>query len=358
MIKKLFKGNLHIHYLSKKTNTFLYNPRFQYAIAKNFPILDKEHNFDLIHANHAHMSDLLLKFKHVSVPSLTTVHSTIDSQRLGTKNSGIGLRNFEQSEKFTYLLYPVLKLAERYYLDNVDNAIFVSNYIRDLVKQTYSVSFDFEGVIPNGVDTDRFCPEIKNKSNEMFDELAKLNAPIVLFTGRLIALKGVYVLIDAIKEILKKHPEAHFVFAGSGEISSLLPALKSDGLMRKKCTFLGQVEHWKMPHLYALSSIYILPSFSESSPLGILEAMSSGIPVISTSVGGVSEIIDNNVNGILIEPGNKRAITERINYLLDNESEMKRLGQRAREYIIDSRSMSKVVEKTFNSYLKVLDNNQ
>jgi glycosyltransferase involved in cell wall biosynthesis len=110
-----------------------------------------------------------------------------------------------------------------------------------------------------------------------------------------------------------------------------------------------------MPEIYSNSSIFVLPSLIESFPFSILEAMSSGSAVIASNVGGVPEIIDDEVDGLLVQPGNPEILAKKILFLLDNESETKKLSKKAREKILGeftSEIMSNRTEKIYEQILK------
>jgi len=106
--------NLKVIKTNKAGDTFMYNLKFQYSCLRKVPELLKKEEIDVIHSHTAHMPDLLLSFKKLDIPVVTTVHSTIKLQRRGTKMAA-NFWNSEFSEKMTYLLYPFLRLAEEFY---------------------------------------------------------------------------------------------------------------------------------------------------------------------------------------------------------------------------------------------------
>ena len=112
---KYFGDHVHVHFVCKASDTFFYNLRFQYACLNYVPKLLEEEQIDLIHSHTAHMPDLLLMFRKLGKPIITTVHTTIRSQRLATKLSQKKIYDLERSEKATYIMYPVLRLAEEVY---------------------------------------------------------------------------------------------------------------------------------------------------------------------------------------------------------------------------------------------------
>ncbi len=353
-MERYYDDKISIHITSQARDTFLYNGLFQYKISRLLPKYLKKYGFDLIHAQHAYMSDLLIKHKRLSAPSLTTVHTTILSQRLGTKSANIQFSSLEKSEKYTVGGLPFLFLLERYYFKRTKYTIFVSNYMRDLVTSNYPVEFDLQDVIHTGVRPELFSQVKREDAECLFPEFC-LGKKIILFTGRLIALKGVQVIIDAMKEVVDYDKGVHFVFAGSGNLEPWLKMILNKKINEKYYTFLGQVAYDKMPFLYSLANIYILPSFSESSPISVLEAMASRTPVIATNVGGIPEIVTDGHDGYLIEKGNSSQLAEKIKILLSDEKVAKKFSEMAIETIQKRFTWTKIAEKTINTYKKIVE---
>lgn len=141
-----------------------------------------------------------------------------------------------------------------------------------------------------------------------------------LFLGRFCQKKGVYDMLDAISENFKYiDGKAVFHMGGNGEVEQVrqrINDLKLDGVVVVE----GWVSGDKKVDLLNLADVYILPSYSEALPISILEAMSYSLPIISTPVGGVPEIVVHKKNGFLVAPGNRRAIGEAIVEMLQNET--------------------------------------
>lgn len=339
-----------LHTLGKARDTFLYNSQFQVNLLRNFKSLHTKHHFDLLHANHAQMPDIFLKLLGEVVPSITTVHTTIISQRAGTKRADLGLRNVERSEKMTYLLFPALSMAEREYLSRCHNIIFVSEYIRKLFERTFGPP-EHSRIIHNGVDTSVFKPRSREECLEHFPILDGLDN-IILFSGRLIALKGLDTAIAAFSRILRDF-DAHLVMAGVGNFDPWRRMLQENGVPESRYVFLRQVPYHEMPYLYPLASTFILPSYSESFPMTILEAMSSGLAVVASRVGGIPEMIGDQRDGILFEPGNPLALAEGVMRILSDRVLADRIGKSARNRALDEFSAVRMAATTSEAYREV-----
>jgi glycosyltransferase involved in cell wall biosynthesis len=344
-----FRSNIHIHFVGVASDTFLYNARFQYECLKFVPKLIKKEKIDLIHSHSAHMPDLLLKLRKSQIPTLTTVHTTIKGQREGTKASETSFHNLEFSEKMTLLAYPFLFLADEFYFGLKTYYITPSEWMKKYLLADHPNLEKNVFVVPHGVNTNLFKPSDKERSG---------SRNIVLFVGRLVALKGILYLVRAIPFILRDHPNTLFVFIGPGDKNPYVETLGKWGVREENFLFLGQIDQVSLAKWFEKSDVYVLPSLSESFSLTLLEAMSCGLAAVVSNVGGPSEIIENNINGLLIKPGSVKAISEAVTFLLDNPDIRRNFGTNARETIEKTYTWQKTALKTSSIYKQVIDLNQ
>lgn len=348
-ILDFFDNKIHLHTISDANDTFLYNAAFQYSCFKRLPKICRDNKIDIIHADVPHMSDVILRLIKSNKNMVTTVHTVIEGHKQGILASGLDFRDMDASERYTLGLFPILKLIQTLYLKRSPTIITVSNWMKRLLEQNYGL----QGInmIHNGIDYDLFSPEKKNHAVEGLDT----DKPVVLFSGRFIALKGINILIKAMRQVISETRDVHFAFAGPEANSKWVRMFEHEGIPSHRYSFLGYIPHAEMPEIYSNSSIFVLPSLIESFPFSILEAMSSGSAVIASNVGGVPEIIDDEVDGLLVQPGNPEILAKKILFLLDNESETKKLSKKAREKILGeftSEIMSNRTEKIYEQILK------
>ena len=170
------------------------------------------------------------------------------------------------------------------------------------------------GVLPEGVDYDFFrnYPERGRSPNT------------VLFVGRLMHLKCVDCLLKAFSIVQKEIPGAGLNILGDGEQAGELKSLARD-LGLKNANFMGSVGRDEVARQMKSSSIFVLPSISEGFPLVIPEAMVSGLPVITTRVRGLPEILKDGVNGYLVAPKEPEELAERIIYMLRHREVMEKM---------------------------------
>jgi len=156
--------------------------------------------------------------------------------------------------------------------------------------------------------------------------------PEVLFAGRLSPEKG-------IRELAAATQGMNLVVAGDGPLRELVPDA------------LGFVPHEELVRLQSRAAVVVLPSHSEGLPVCLLEAMACGRAVVATSVGGIPDVVEDGVSGLLVEPGDVEGLRAALERLLSDPALRRRLGQAARTRIVDRCSVEAVAEATRDAYL-------
>ena len=186
----------------------------------------------------------------------------------------------------------------------IDKIIVLSDYFREIAVQNGFPS-NLISQIPNGIDRIELS-EIR--------ELNLVGNPKILFVGRLAKIKGVDALIKSMTLILRDFPNAHLYIVGEGPESDNLKRLTLETGLTNHITFEGE----KLPGIqtrsyYYQSDIFVLSSISENFPMVILEALSAGIPIVSSDIpGGVRELLTTNDLGWLIPVGSSEMMAQAI----------------------------------------------
>lgn len=343
-----FGDNIHIHFICKANDTFIYNFSFQFACLKHVPKLIKKENIDLIHIGH-HMAGLLLELKGLNIPAVTTIHNTIKLQRDGTKMSGMKFWDLEFNEKATYLTYPFLRLAEIIYFSRARYYITVSEWMKHQLRKQYpKMNHSPISVVHNSVDTKLFSPRIKRKP---------LEGNLVLFTGRVIAAKGIKYLVEAIPEVLREYPNTFFMFIGAGNSLPYRRQLKDMGIPKRNFAFLGYLkERSELIKYYRACSVYATPTtLWENLPIRVLEAMACGAPVVASNVCAIPEAIDSGVNGVLIPPSSVDQLANAICCLLGDSNLRRKIGDNARKTVLEKFDCDVNAIRTAEVYQQILD---
>jgi glycosyltransferase involved in cell wall biosynthesis len=173
-----------------------------------------------------------------------------------------------------------------------------------------------------------FNPNVSKELKKVLD----ISGKKVIFTNARIApQKGLEYLIDAFKEVIEKVPDAILV------IKAYSSDRKYEGKILRKITELNlknrvmiikrQVPYEDLPKYYAIADVFVLPSVSEALGVVLLEAMASGVPIVATNVGGITDIVIHEYNGLLVRPHDSQGLAEAILKVLINEDLRKKLIQ-------------------------------
>jgi glycosyltransferase involved in cell wall biosynthesis len=172
---------------------------------------------------------------------------------------------------------------------------------------------------------------------------------IILSLGRLGKRKGTYDLLNAVPIVLRTCPTAEFWLGGDGEIAEVQEVLDRVP-WGNHVKLLGWVTGEEKHKALSAASVFVLPSYHEGLPVAILEAMSYGIPVISTTVGGIPEFVKNGATGFLVSPGDVRDIAQKIVYVLENTRVSREIGERGRGLVNERCNIKEVIDNLFRLY--------
>lgn len=199
-------------------------------------------------------------------------------------------------------------------------------------------------LLPNGVDINFFnCRETNLKKRlEIATEYK-----IITFIGRLIYQKGAHDLIQAFNELELLDVPLKLLIVGNGPYRDILESNSSDN---ENIMFLGEKHKNEIVEILNETDIFVNPSYSEGLPTSVLEAMSVGVPIIATDVGGTRELIINEKTGILIEPRNIPQLKQSIIRLIDDENLCADFSICAKEHVTEKYNWDHI-SKTFSAML-------
>lgn len=204
-------------------------------------------------------------------------------------------------------------------------------------------------IVENGIVTKDYLNhfEIRLAKNGQTD---KIN---IFFIGEIGKRKGVYDIFNVIPEVIKKSPKAHFSFAGSFEdktIESEIYDLIKRKNLKNYVSFLGLVTGKQKNKSFEDADIFILPSYAENFPISMIEAMASGLPVVTSRVGAIPEIIKDGENGFVVDPGDCSQIVEKILALSKDYNLRMSMGKHNREIALRRFDFNRVSEDIDHAY--------
>lgn len=193
--------------------------------------------------------------------------------------------------------------------------------------------------IPNGVDTAVFQPSACPPSDA-----------VVLATRRLVHKNGIDLLITAWPHVLTAVPEARLVLAGDGPERRSLELAATELGIASSVQFLGSVDRELLPRLYRAATLAVLPSRMEAVSISALEAMSSGLPVVATRVGGLPHVVRPRETGLLADAESPTSIAKGITAVLAMPDRGRSLGLRGRQLVDREYSWQRIAHDTAAVY--------
>lgn len=165
----------------------------------------------------------------------------------------------------------------------------------------------------------------------------------LICAGRLTFGKGQDVLIQALHLVINKFPDVKLQLIGNGASMKELSDLAEHLALSSSVDFVGSIPHEQVFSRMAEACAVVVPSRFEACPYVVIEAMSVGIPVIASAVGGIPELIRDGVDGFLVPPENPEILAERIMALLDDRELQKTMGKNARDRFLNEFELRKAV---------------
>jgi glycosyltransferase involved in cell wall biosynthesis len=261
------------------------------------------------------------------VPNLLTIHGNMKVHA-------------SRPENRTNTYYKMAAMLEGFCLSRTDGVVAISRYTEDLIRSRTARTW----LLPNGVD-------------RRFFEIEPIHNPIprILFVGSLDERKNPLGLLKACEPMLRAG-ECTLTLAGQSNpdhpyvremmaLAQSLPGVQFTG-------FIGRAE---LEVEFRQSSLLVLPTFEDNCPMVVLEAMAAGLPVAASRVGGIPDLIEHEVDGLMFDPHDMNAIRDAVALLVKNPHLRENIGQRARQKAMESFHPSKIAESHVEIYRKLLN---
>jgi len=243
------------------------------------------------------------------------------------------------------------RLLRRAAYATADAVFTVSLELRDYHARQAGVSPARIDVLANGVDSERFSPRPEKKLACRVGLGLPENSLIIGTVGRLVPIKAQSLLLQAAKELLNRGFDLCVALAGDGSEFERLRSLASSLSLTGRVHFLGALRNVE-DFLKALD-VFVLPSVSEGMSNTLLEAMSSGLPVVATRVGGNPELIEDKVSGRLFQVGDVAELAEHLSSLAGDAELRGRLGASARAQILAEFSLGTMLDRYRDLYRRL-----
>lgn len=302
-----------------------------------FELIVEEHKrepFDLIHAYFLPMAGFVGTYagKYLGIPSTVSI-----------RGNDIERATFDPS-KFSHVMYAL------------QNANAVTTNASELAKKAKAFIDREIHIIPNGINTERFKPLEKNlvlaEALGLVDEKKKEERNFVIgFVGELREKKGLATLLSGYAQLVKTMPVSLLIVGEvrEGEDKKYFEEFKNTN-PQLSITVTGHVPHKDLPAYYSLMDVFVHPSLRDGMPNAVLEAMACGKTVIATPVGGVLDIIEDEVNGLLVNVGDAERLAEKIAEALNQPEKRETVGRSAREAVLSQYTLEKELQANLQIY--------
>ncbi len=291
----------------------------------------KKEKFDIVHTN----------------SSKAEILGNISAWLAGTKKTIFTAHGFVFNEPGSKFKKKIFINLEKFANKFADRIICVSDFDKKNALKHGISSEKKLTVIHNGIKVANDLlgnEKIKIKKNYL--KLPE-DSVVVVAIANFYETKGLKYLIDASSKIIKKHPNVYFVLVGDGELREDLKArIKANKIENN---FIMPGFRNDIPELLQIMDIFVLSSLKEGFPYVIMEAMSFGLPVVATEVGGVPEIV-NQETGLICRPGEANELADCIEKLIDNPLLGSELGENAKRFVNEKFCFKKMLQKTINIY--------
>jgi glycosyltransferase involved in cell wall biosynthesis len=240
-----------------------------------------------------------------------------------------------------------------YIMKKVDSFIAISQEIVDGLKGD-GICTEKIKRITNFVDTARFSPANEDERERLKKMLSLEGKFVINFTGRIVARKGIDILINTFAKNKELLSSAIFIIAGTGPDEGRIKNLVLELGINENVRFLG---HTSEPvKYYQTSDIFVLPSFAEGMPNSLLEAMACGLPAVASKIGGVVDIVEDGKSGILFDSGDVSGLASAMIKLLNDAELRQRLGDEARKRIVEGFSIDRIADEYVKLYADIMVN--
>jgi L-malate glycosyltransferase len=231
-------------------------------------------------------------------------------------------------------------------------AIAISAAVKKHLIADLRVKAELVSMVSNGIDLEKFQLTGKLVKSEAKQALGLGAGLIIGIVARLSDVKGHIYLIEAMREVVKKIPAAQLLIVGEGKTERDLKELSRSLGLEKSVVFIPSIDDTRKA--LAAMDVFAMPSLNEGLGLGLMEAMATGLAVVGSDVGGISGLIQNGINGILVKPGSVTELAAALLELLQDEGKRKACGENARLFIHGNFPQEKMIAETRKVYEECL----
>lgn len=307
------------------------------AFAETRPWWESYRMANIVHINYAFASlPIILNPSSRSIPLIYTVH-------------GVPLPEFESMPAFK-VGYVLERMTLRHLAQKATSVIAISSFVHDLLTREYGVD---SKVIHNGVETELFCPPDARvrrslRSYRGFSE----DDCLVLFVGRLHPVKDPLTFVRCIPKVLGRNRTARFVMIGQGEMTNAVMREASRAGVNGSFKLIDHVDRSELVEWYQAADFFVSTAPREMFGIAVLEAMSTGLPVIAAASGAPLEVLGDS--GTFFGAGDYQDLADKLCALIEAPNTSHEKGEAAREKVLRYFRWELVAERYASVYREAL----
>ncbi len=302
-----------------------------------YDFIRRNTQYDVVHDNQT-MAYGILKIQQLGLPVVETIHHSVFLDRELAVKSAKSIKD-RVGLRWWYSFLNMQKAVAR----RLPYIITVSHDSAEHIARTFNIPKERLRVVYNGIDTSIFYPAPENK---------RLENRLLTVTSGNIAVKGLNYLLEAVAALRQQYP-VELVVIGKGADNPAIQKLTSRLGIENYVKFLGEISTDELAGQYRSATIVVVPSTYEGFGLPAAEAMACGAPVVATTAGALPEVVGDA--GLLVPPGDVRALVDAISALLDNREKRCSLGEAGHRRTTRNFNWRTAARRTLDVYSEALE---
>jgi glycosyltransferase involved in cell wall biosynthesis len=322
-------------------NEFVKNTELERCLFEMAALYFGLDQYDLIHTQDIISAACMKRILPKNKPFAATLHGCVALEIRNQLNS-----NFEApADKLTKEYFDQI---ERIGASGADVTIVANQWMKNVLINEFGIQDKQINVLRYGYDVHSFLKRMKQTSTIQRPGHKK----VIIYTGRLVELKGVHFLLSALEKLKKERNDWLCWIVGDGNNKENLQLTCKELGLENEVQFFGSRDD--VPYLLSISDIFVLQSLIENQPLSVIEAQLAGLPVLVSDAGGLPEMVNDEVTGLITPVGDTEAIYQKLLYLLENDSYRKQIGQNAQEFAMNYWDSTRAVKELTELYQTIV----
>lgn len=295
------------------------------------------HRFDVLHDNQSLSYGIRTLARHI--PTVATIHHAMTVDRdLAVRSERLIWNKFKQLRWYSFVA------MQKRVAPSLSRIITVSRFARNDIARDFDIARNKFTIVANGVDSRRFHP---------LPEIKRRRCRLIVTSSADTPLKGLKYLLQAAAALIPKRPELQVVVVGSPKKESTIPSLIRALGLGRHVVFTGAITQDEFVRQYAQAWAAVVPSLYEGFGLPAGEAMACGVPVISTTGGALPEVVGDT--GLLVPPGDTRALASAIDRICDDDQLAASLGAAGRMRVLKHFSWKRAAQLCVGAYRRTIE---